>query len=308
MIEILREPLEQYLINKEYPFKGNWLAKKFRYDYPEKIRLLIANRERYKVEGSSGKGQWARCPWIAIFDVLVTETAQSGFYPVFLFKEDMSGVYLSLNQGVTDIQNNIKGNPKSILKRRAKDFREKLDVDTHKYDLEIDLMSSVKNSELYEAGNIVAIYYSFRDLPNSEELEAQILHFLNLYNQLIYNDIELPKGMKTDAIEHKKIRLHYRVERNGNIAKKIKTLKGYVCEVCDLDFREKYGQLGKNFIEAHHLKPISQMNLGELRIDLVDDFAVLCSNCHRMIHRMDDVSDILGLRTIVYKNAKRENH
>ncbi len=55
-------------------------------------------------KGSAGAGNWSATPWIAILDILITDTPQSGYYPVFLFRDDMSGFYLSLNQGVTDIR------------------------------------------------------------------------------------------------------------------------------------------------------------------------------------------------------------
>lgn len=44
------------------------------------------------VEGSVGKGNWAETPWIAIFDPLVRESAQQGYYVVYLFRPDGSGV------------------------------------------------------------------------------------------------------------------------------------------------------------------------------------------------------------------------
>jgi hypothetical protein len=58
-----------------------------------------------------------------------------------------------------------------------------------------------------------------------------------------------------------------------------------------LDFSERYGDLGKEFIEAHHLRPIATLEEGvPVKYDVAADFAVLCSNCHRMIHRSSDPS------------------
>lgn len=54
------------------------------------------------------------------------------------------------------------------------------------------------------------------------------------------------------------------------------------CEGCDLDFEERYGKRGKDFIECHHLKPLSMLRPGQ-RTSL-EDLALLCSNCHRMVH------------------------
>ena len=55
------------------------------------------------------------------------------------------------------------------------------------------------------------------------------------------------------------------------------------CEVCSFDFERKYGQRGKDYIEAHHKTPISEL---ESVVDCtVDDLTLVCSNCHRMLHR-----------------------
>ncbi|MDB5159629.1 MAG: ATPase associated with various cellular 5 [Mucilaginibacter sp.] len=75
---------------------------------PKEIEKVIVEVERYKVKGTVGVGGLPAILWIAIFDILVTQSAQSGYYPVFLFRDDMSGFYLSLNQGVTTIVNKLK--------------------------------------------------------------------------------------------------------------------------------------------------------------------------------------------------------
>src|SRR4051812_44391594 len=96
--------LEEYPMASEQPFSNNVLANFIRNEVPDTIRSVIGNNERYLVQGSAGKGRWASVPWAAIFDRFVTETAQKGYYIVYLVKEDFSGLYLSLNQGVTTLR------------------------------------------------------------------------------------------------------------------------------------------------------------------------------------------------------------
>ena len=57
-----------------------------------------------------------------------------------------------------------------------------------------------------------------------------------------------------------------------------------ICEVCGFDFEKTYGELGKDFIEVHHNKPLFQQDQ-EIEIDPEKDLNCVCSNCHRMIHR-----------------------
>ena len=80
-----------------------------------------------------------------------------------------------------------------------------------------------------------------------------------------------------------------------------KKKKGYTCEACGFSFENKYGEIGKNFIEVHHLIPFASLKEGNTSLNLEKDFAVLCSNCHRMIHKLKDPSNLEQLKTIVQK-------
>jgi 5-methylcytosine-specific restriction protein A len=86
-----------------------------------------------------------------------------------------------------------------------------------------------------------------------------------------------------------KVGLHRKYERNPkNKKKKIKAFqkdhKGKLhCEVCNFDFMAQYGLRGKGFIECHHKKPIHTLD-GKTNVSM-KDLVLLCSNCHRMIHR-----------------------
>jgi hypothetical protein len=54
------------------------------------------------------------------------------------------------------------------------------------------------------------------------------------------------------------------------------------CEICYTSFKEKYGEIGSGFIEAHHITPISQLT--EETETKLDDLILVCSNCHKIIH------------------------
>jgi 5-methylcytosine-specific restriction enzyme A len=67
-----------------------------------------------------------------------------------------------------------------------------------------------------------------------------------------------------------------------------------VCQVpgCgfDFDFEAKYGPIGVGYAEVHHLTPLASFS--EESTTTLHDLAVVCSNCHRMIHRGGDCRDI----------------
>jgi HNH endonuclease len=65
------------------------------------------------------------------------------------------------------------------------------------------------------------------------------------------------------------------------------------CEACLFDFFEAYGSVGEGFCEVHHLTPLSQHE--STTETSLDDLAILCSNCHRMIHRAEPMLTVMEL-------------
>ncbi len=101
------------------------------------------------------------------------------------------------------------------------------------------------------------------------------------------------------------LKLHLVKERNPEVVKfakkKFKQKHGHLfCEVCGFDFSKAYGELGEDFIEAHHNIPISQMT--NSNIVNVNDIAMVCSNCHSMIHRKKPWLTIGELKELIKKN------
>lgn len=80
---------------------------------------------------------------------------------------------------------------------------------------------------------------------------------------------------------------------------------GTICQVCGFDFEYFYGERGRGYIEVHHLKPVSTLK-GPQTVDPEKDMAVLCANCHRMVHRRkDDILTPEQLRSVVRRTKAR---
>jgi hypothetical protein len=92
-----------------------------------------------------------------------------------------------------------------------------------------------------------------------------------------------------------------RYERNPqNRAKAIK-IHGLNCLGCGFNFKKMYGERGEDFIEIHHIKPLSTIQ-EEVVINPATDLVPVCSNCHRMIHRKKDrILTIEELRELIKK-------
>ncbi|MFW6183990.1 MAG: HNH endonuclease [Chloroflexota bacterium] len=84
------------------------------------------------------------------------------------------------------------------------------------------------------------------------------------------------------------MRVHKQRERNRSLVqrKKEKILAEtgrLACEVCSFNFEEVYGEHGRGFAECHHLTPLAELRAGQKT--RLSDLAIVCANCHRMIHR-----------------------
>ena len=102
---------------------------------------------------------------------------------------------------------------------------------------------------------------------------------------------DLPERTEEDEADVVEGRLLYRIhrvrERDRNLVqrKKAGALRRdhrLACEVCGFDFALAYGELGEGFIECHHVLPLADS--GERRTR-VKDLVLVCSNCHRILHR-----------------------
>lgn len=98
MNEIIETVLNNYLSEKEKPLKNNWLAKVITKDLVLRVSEDLSEN-KYYVKGSVGQGRWAEIPWVCIFDKTISIKTTKGIYIAILFKADMSGFYLTLNQG-----------------------------------------------------------------------------------------------------------------------------------------------------------------------------------------------------------------
>lgn len=86
-----------------------------------------------------------------------------------------------------------------------------------------------------------------------------------------------------------KLRTHLRRERSKSLVERFKRqLTSFGCCVCDFDFSRTYGEIGYQFIEAHHRVPVAHLEAGAKT--KISDLAAVCSNCHRMLHRFSGIT------------------
>ncbi|WP_312902659.1 HNH endonuclease [Chryseobacterium taichungense] len=150
------------------------------------------------------------------------------------------------------------------------------------------------------------IFFEFQDkktlLKNISNVITETISDDDLSSK-IYQIEEDSEAPIKQAIEGEIIfKLHKVRERNQKLveSKKHQALKEtgkLECEVCNFDFDKKYGNIGKGFIECHHKQPLSTY-INNQKTTL-NDLALVCSNCYRMLHRFPNDMSIERLKSVI---------
>jgi hypothetical protein len=143
------------------------------------------------VTWSLGMGNWTRVPWAACLDQRETTTTQRSVYVVYLFREDMSGVYLTLNQGVTAYTGQFRrAEARAKLRARAEQLRIQKYVGQlgrHSFVLDnhVDLHTEAALGRDYEFGTIAYKLYTQGSVPLDDVLQADLERILQAYDSYV---------------------------------------------------------------------------------------------------------------------------
>lgn len=177
--------LDTYIDNNSVVNSSTIYFNLIKNEIPKKLKAIVEN-ENFKISGTLGQGNKADYPLISIFDKSVTNNSQNGFYIVYLFKKDMSGFYLSLNQGTTYYKEKY-GNTKKMYEKLelvSSHFKEKILSNIFSKD-KISLNSQNKDRGFgYEKGNIISKFYE-KNKFTTDELTTDLNKMLEIYKGLI---------------------------------------------------------------------------------------------------------------------------
>lgn len=194
----LTEALEKFL--SDYPrLSGEEFSGHEFHNFKNKVKEeisdldIISDRENLEVRVGVGQNTWTYVPWIGFLDTRETDTPQRGVYVVYLFSADMSGVYLTINQGYWRFEEN--GTP-TEARRLAQESAENLrsnfeELDDFNFENEIDLKSDASTPKGYEATTIGYKFYEADDLPEEDELRDDLERALESYSDYVSNDDQL---------------------------------------------------------------------------------------------------------------------
>lgn len=160
--------------------------------------LNTALRKNYpgslSFEGRDGTGRKTYIPWHRIYVEELSPSAQDGWYVVFLFKADGSGVYLCLSHGSTQFDGmSFIPRSDSELGQLVTFARETLKGETQNISrlvFDIDLANTGTLATAYPKSTAFAYYYPLESMPRTESLLKDIAQFVEWLG-VIYENVEL---------------------------------------------------------------------------------------------------------------------
>lgn len=156
-----------------------------------------------------------------------------------------------------------------------------------------------RNSRLH-----VEVWRDFNDCEATLRQTAQAISRSAARPQIVerseWSEEEFPEGRLL-------MRLHTSRERNRSAVERKKanvlSVEGRLaCEACGFDFEKVYGELGSGFAECHHTLPLAEA--ASSRVTRLADLAIICANCHRMMHRSHPMKSIDELRHLLKRRQQ----
>lgn len=146
--------------------------------------------------------------------------------------------------------------------------------------------------------------YELHELPTAEELCPWILEALDRLKCAIdpillahtpsvslsgdEAGVQVPEGQAVPEGAVTRVEVN-RYERSKWARAACLQKFGYRCQVCYLNFEERYGELGRDFMHVHHVVPLHEVaGIPNYRVVPIKDLRPVCPNCHAMLHRPKD--------------------
>ena len=186
----LREAIErfvnEYAVAKTEIFAQHPFGSFVRSDIPKILYSTnIVDPDKYLITGSVGQGNWATVPWVCIFDRLITTTAQKGVYIVYLLSKDTNTLYLTFNQGCTELRRTHKKQEViQIMRECANEIINSIDSHGFQTDEDINLGDGLGElAELYQKGTIFYKAYHKGAIPSEEEVQDDLRKMMDVYTE-----------------------------------------------------------------------------------------------------------------------------
>ncbi|NOX61145.1 MAG: hypothetical protein GXP42_04255 [Chloroflexi bacterium] len=148
------------------------------------------------------------------------------------------------------------------------------------------------------------VWYADSGQTNDRLFRRDLLTFIELYeHQRLENELNETRFTMHRFVEGAPRRVTSTTyERNRKARDICINYYGARCSVCGFDFLDFYGKIGKDYIQVHHVKPLSDVGQ-EYEIDPLQDLRPVCPNCHAMIHRRNPPYTIEEIKAFIQKRG-----
>jgi len=207
----------------------------------------------------------------------------NGFYMV-VFPEDKSGPIAEIHT-VTEAEEEICLQWQYAPRKRDKKNQERKKYFSHYFgDIVVNLSVPLQQPEV--EGFLEEIFTLAETRLKADKLDQAPPAFRDSF----------PEGKVRE-------KMHRYRERDSAVTRLAKQLElersgKLQCKCCRFDFDNTYGEIGTGFIEAHHTVPVSHLHKDGGKTK-VEDIALVCSNCHRMLHRRRPWLSMAALSKII---------
>lgn len=273
--------------------------------------------EAFRCYGGYGEPNrtFAKVPWVAACKRSVARKVQEGYFIVLLFREDMAGCWLSLNQGYTQYQaafvNDDMARRQSQVGARL--LTRLIDIPAGFVEGPIDLVATTNLGRGYEAGAIVSRYYAAPDEPTEAAFSADFRRLLEILDRLeskvgpnlvaLLPDAEGPYQAAATELAKKSSKELPAIpsgplppqgklsttnkggyRRDPRMAAEALSNAQFTCEWNGSHATFTARRTGQNFVEAHHLIPMAEQVNHSSSLDVPENIVALCPTCHRLVH------------------------
>ncbi len=206
---------------------------------------------------------------INVWLLIVEWSSKNGFY-VVLFPEDKSGPIAEIHTVIKEGNESVLKWKYSPSKRDGKNAERKDYFDKYFFDLNVLISIPSSGAEVSDFLRELIALFTLR--LKADNLDEDVPDYRDGF----------PEGKLKE-------KLHLYRERNSALIKTVKkdALKKYGkldCACCSFNFKDTYGELGLDFIEAHHIVPVSDLDPAGDETKK-EDIVLVCANCHRMLHK-----------------------
>ena len=149
----------------------------------------VQSRPELLINIGVGVGNWAAVPWIALLNTRITQTTQEGIYVVFLIARELDRIFLTLNQGTSNLVHELgqREAQKRMLDVASKTRPLISDLPDAGFilDNKINLGGSGWLAKNYEIGTIAHIDFGVNEIPPDDRMNELLKVALAAYDQAV---------------------------------------------------------------------------------------------------------------------------